>query len=483
MKDMDWTVLEARDQFESLLSYIEQAAQEETPLHEVERSLFRSLLALGRTLLVCFLQKKGWGDCGRSLRLSDGQILWRGEVVSRAYRSIFGEVTIDRYVYGSCEAGQAPLDATLNLPEWKYSYLLQEWGLAFTCKEAFAEAGETLEQILGLGLAVGTLERLSNKVAGSVSPFRSQQPLPDASEEAAFLVATVDCKGVPLTREKGTPSKQGKRRKKGEKKTQKKMACVGAVYSIEPFERTPEQILDEVQRKTAAAKRPVPYGKRVQAELLDDKASLFKSLAEQTHQRQTPIPKPVIFLSDGERALRTLQLRYLPEAIAILDLWHVMEYLWKGGHVFHAEGSPAAEAWVGQRLQMLLEGKVGYVIGGLKQMRTKHQLKGTQLKAVQAIITYFHNNRTRMHYDQYLAAGYPIGSGVAEGACRHLVKDRMERTGMRWTVPGAQAILDLRSTYLNGDWTSFWTHFAQTENERLYDQLTFEKTSAYKATA
>ena len=84
------------------------------------------------------------------------------------------------------------------------------------------------------------------------------------------------------------------------------MACVGAVYSIEPFKRTPEQILDEVPRNTAAAQRPSPYHKRVQAELLDDKDSLFKSLAEQTHQRQSPVPKPVIFLSDGERVLRKL---------------------------------------------------------------------------------------------------------------------------------------------------------------------------------
>ena len=423
------------------------------------------------------------GDCGRSLRLADGQVLLRGEVVSRAYRSIFGEVTIDRYVYGSCEEGQAPLDATLNLPEWKYSYLLQEWGLAFTCKEAFVEAGQTLEQILGLGLAVGTLERVSKKVAGRVWPYRKQQPLPKASEETAFLVATVDCKGIPLTREKGTPSKQGTRRKKGEKRTKKKMACVGAVYSIEPFKRTPEQILDEVQRNTAAAQRPSPYHKRVQAELLDDKDSLFKSLAEQTHQRQSPVPKPVIFLSDGERVLRKLQQRHLPEAIAIGDLWHVMEYLWKGAHVFHAEGSPQAQAWVRQRVQMLLEGQVGYVIGGLKQMRTKHSLKGASLKTVQTIITYFHNNRSRMRYNEYLAAGYPIGSGVAEGACRHLVKDRMERTGMRWTVQGAQAILDLRSTYLNGDWASFWTYFTKVEHQRLYDRLTSEKSNPYKATA
>ena len=88
-----------------------------------------------------------------------------------------------------------------------------------------------------------------------------------------------------------------------------------------------------------------------------------------------------------------------------------------------------------------------------------------------------------MRYNEYLAAGYPIGSGVAEGACRHLVKDRMERTGMRWTVEGAQAILDLRSTYLNGDWASFWTYFTKVEHQRLYDRLTFEKSNPYKATA
>ena len=482
MKDMDWTVVHARDQLEGMLEWVVQAAHGETAVHEVERSLFGSLLALGRTLLEHFLAEKGLGDGGPWLALNDGQLLLRGAVSSREYRSIFGEVSIDRYVYGSSEEKIAPLDAELNLPEWKYSYLLQEWGLSFACKEAYWEAGQTLEQILGTGLAVGTLERLSKKAAVDVSPFRAEQPLPKPEEEAAFVVATVDCKGVPLTREKGTVSKQGKRRCKGEKKTKKKMACVGAVYSIDPFKRTPEQILDEVQRKAVAVNRPIPYEKRVQAELLDEKATLFASLAEQIHQRQSDDPKPVLFLSDGERVLRTLKQRYLPEAIDILDLWHVMEYLWKGAHVFHPEGSIAAEEWVSQRLQMLLEGKVGYVIGGLKQMRTKHALKGAQRKTLDSIITYFQNNRTRMRYDEYLAAGYPIGSGVAEGACRHLVKDRMERTGMRWTVEGAQAILDLRSTYLNGDWASFWDHHTQAESKRLYGQINLEKSTDYRAT-
>ena len=483
MKDIDGMVLAARSQFEDLLTQVQQAAGQETALHEVERSVFRALLALGRTLLGYFLQQKGRGDCGPLLSLAEGPSLLRGPIIARAYRSIFGEVTIERYVYGSGAEQQMPLDGALNLPEWKYSYLLQEWGLAFSCKEAFAEAGHTLEQILGQGLAVRTLERLSQQVAVGVSPFRQDQPVPPPQEEAEFLVATIDCKGIPLTREAGAPSKQGKRRTKGEQKTQKKMACVAAVYTIDPFVRTSEEILDEVQRKAAAAKRPVPYHKRVQAELLDDKASLFASVARQIEQRQVADPKTVLFLSDGERVLWKLKQRYLPEAIDILDLWHVMEYLWKGAHVFHPEGSIQAEDWVTQRLQMLLEGKVGYLIGGLKQMLTKQALKGPRKKMLNRLITYFSRNLTRMRYDQYLVAGYPIGSGVAEGACRHLVKDRLERTGMRWTVEGAQAILDLRSTYLNGDWSAYWAYYTDAEHQRLYGTLTGDPALTYKATA
>ena len=261
------------------------------------------------------------------------------------------------------------------------------------------------------------------------------------------------------------------------------MACVGAVYTIDPFVRTVDDIVDEAQRKARALDRPVPAHKRVQAELLDDKESLFASLALQVGQRRGEPLCTVLFLSDGERKMWTLQKQYLPEAIGILDLWHVMEYLWKGAHIFHPEGSSQAEAWVGQRLEMLLQGKVGYVIGGLKQMSTKYALKGTKKKTLHRVITHFHNNRAHMHYDEYIAHGYPIGSGVAEGACRHLVKDRMERTGMRWTEDGAQAILDLRRTYLNGDWKEYWTHYSNAENERLYGHLTFDNSRTYKATA
>ncbi len=94
--------------------------------------------------------------------------------------------------------------------------------------------------------------------------------------------------------------------------------------------------------------------------------------------------------------------------------------------------------------------------------------RGSHSRVVSAAIGYYANNRRHMRYDEYLAAGYPIGSGVAEGACRHVVKDRLEQTGMRWTVAGAQAMLHLRATYLNGQWNDFLNYRIETEQTKLY---------------
>ena len=154
----------------------------------------------------------------------------------------------------------------------------------------------------------------------------------------------------------------------------------------------------------------------------------------------------------------------------ILDLFHALEYLWKVAYVFHAENSPEAEDFVRQRLLMLLEGKVGYVIGGMRQMLTKHRkLHKPQRDTILKAIAYYESNRKAMCYDEYIAAGYPIGSGAVEAACRHLVKDRMEGSGMRWTVPGAESVLQLRALYLNGDWDAYWEHHMQCEYARRFD--------------
>ena len=145
---------------------------------------------------------------------------------------------------------------------------------------------------------------------------------------------------------------------------------------------------------------------------------------------------------------------------------HVTKRLWRAAHAFHKEGSD--EAMVRDLILRTLEGKAPGVIRGLREKATKLGLTGSKKKAITEVCNYLKNNLDRMHYDQYLAKGYPIASGVIEGACRHLVKDRMERAGMHWTVEGAQAMLDVRSTYVNGDWDKYQDHYIESETEQLY---------------
>jgi hypothetical protein len=246
------------------------------------------------------------------------------------------------------------------------------------------------------------------------------------------------------------------------------------VYTIEPFVRTADDVIEEVMRKKARERRPRPQKKRVRAELLVGKVALFVWLADEVIRRNPQGSKPVIFLSDGERALHDRQGEYLPEdTVCILDLFHVLERLWKVAWCLFEEKTQKREAhrWVEERLKRLLEGRVDAVIRGMRYQATRRGLKGQERKTVADAAEYFAGNRDRMKYDEYLASGYPIGSGVVEGACRHLVKDRMERTGMRWLPSGAQAMLDLRATYLNGDWNAFWDFHMTQEDQRLYGKI------------
>jgi hypothetical protein len=290
------------------------------------------------------------------------------------------------------------------------------------------------------------------------------------------LVFTADGKGVPMRRPPADGPRRHPRRHKGEKANKKQMAYVGAAYTIAPFVRTADQVLRELQEDETPPARPTPCHKHVWAEMTrvlegepcNGRVELFAHLAAERQRRDPSGQKPTVCLFDGERALWDAWLDWLGDTIGILDIFHVLERLWDAAYCFHAEGTREAEAFVTARLRMLLEGKVGGVLGGLRQMGTKHRLKGSKARTLAVVANYLENNKDFMHYDEYLAAGYPIGSGVAEGACRHLVKDRLEQTGMRWTVDGAQAMLHLRATYRNGDWEAFHEYRIAEEQRRLY---------------
>ena len=473
-------ILKGQVQLEEMVAFVRQAAKDSRPINEVERSLWDSLLALGRSLLGGYVQGVAPGDVGETLSY-EGQELRRLEALhERRYVSVFGELTVRRYVYGTRETQKhevIPADGLLGLPESDFSPLLAEWDQAFCVQNSYDQSRRMVQRILGVRQSVRSLEQMSVSMAAEVEAFRVSQPVPPAAEEGTIVVLTADGKGVPMRREAGqeSPTVNG-HRKKGEKANSKRMACVGGAYTIDPFVRTAEDVVDEVLREARRADRPEPCHKQLRAELtrpidgveVNGKERIFQWLAEEVAVRNPKGDKPVVCVMDGERALWKRLKAAVVGVVCILDIFHVLERLWQAAHCFHAEGSGEARAFVTDRLTRLLRGEAGYVIGGLRQMATKQKVKGSRARQLSAVIGYLEGNRRFMRYDEYLAAGYPIGSGVAEGACRHLVKDRMELTGMRWRVPGAQAMLDLRAVYINGDWDEFQQHRIAQERRRLY---------------
>ncbi len=472
--------------FSEMLDKVQRAAERGDAIHEVEELTLSSLLEMGRQIVVAHIQKQKEELPRPQVIEHEGKTLHRLPVQrTRPYVSAFGPTPFTRDVYAPRETQPQevrPLDAKLGMPQSDTSYLLQKWSGARFVKESYTESRATLRDILGFSPSVNCLEDMAAAASEHADACFAQAKPVDPATEEEILVATSDCKGVPMRKadaprkKPGADGPRGKRLKKGQKHGQKRMACVGGVYSVAPFRRTADDVLNEILRKEKQQQRPKPQNKRLRAVLTREvdcqeviaKDVIFDWLAEEVQQRDPHVRRTVVAVMDGESKLRDLQELKISRAIGILDIWHATEYLWELAYCFHREGSDEAEAFVETYLRKLLEGKVNRVISGIRQMATKRALSPKKWQNVEDCLTYFAARCEYMKYDEYLAAGYPIGSGVVEGACRHLVKDRMEQAGMRWRIAGAQAILSLRSIYLNDDWEDFHADRIQTEQRKLY---------------
>ena len=257
--------------------------------------------------------------------------------------------------------------------------MLEDWLERLCVKESFHEATTSLRALLGLAPSARAAEQMNQRMAEHAEAFGLQLAAPPPAEEAEILVATADGKGVPMRRPLEARLRRGPRRGKGEKANQKQMAYVGAVYSIARFRRAADEVLDELARHQRAADRPAPQHKQVWAEMTrvaegeacTGRERLFVEMAIACHQRDPTRQKTLVCLMDGEAALWNVQREWLGRAVGVLDLFHVLERLWQAAHVLHREGSPAAEQFVTQDLRLLLQGKVGQVIGRLTRLRRR----------------------------------------------------------------------------------------------------------------
>jgi len=465
-----------------ILELLAVALAEGQPIHEVENGLWDLALQVGRRALGVFLDCHGTGDLGPAMTLSDGREVQRLEKLhSRRYVSIFGPFVLQRTAYGSRE-GQAlefvPLDQRLQLPESVFSYVLQDWDQALAMEQPFAQVNQTIERILKLKQSVDSLEGVNRQQAQDVADFRDLQGSPPAAEEGQIVVVTADCKGIVI-RGQGTPTVCGGERPAGQRANQKRMAAVAAVYTVDPYVRTADDVVAALFRDPdyEPEPRPEPCHKRVWASLPQESPKPRSSIALvfdwvwwEFAQRNPELTRPTVCLCDGQEALwQACADSVLDEyRIDVLDLLHVTPRLWAAAKLLYGEKSKEVLPFVRQRVTQVLEGKVETVIRTIRRLAQERGLPRVKKQALGRICSYLNKNRQRMRYNEYLREGYPIASGVIEGACRHLIKDRMERAGMHWTLTGAQAMLDLRSVWIGGQWQTFQQQRIEQETERLY---------------
>ncbi|MEZ6129199.1 MAG: ISKra4 family transposase [Planctomycetaceae bacterium] len=440
-----------------LEGFVRIAATQEKPLHDVEQRIHQAVQQIGHELMKMFLDLQPDGDLGETITMESGNTLHRSAApVDRPLQTIFGCFNVNGYVYSrgaNRKIELRPVDARLQLPGGYASYLFEEFSQFFCVEQAYSQSREAIDRVFGQNVSVETLQRINGRVGLQVEAWLDELAAPQAHEEGELLVLTADGKGVPLiTQDARRVPLFDQELRRGNRR----MATLAAVYSVNRFVRTKDDVLaalfrDEPSATSKAGARPKPQARQLTARfarerVLDEQPEMVSGATEAIVWASLRVDdrlqntQPLICLCDGQRSLwqtidAVLETDSADRKVEILDLLHVCQYVWDAAKVFHRHREHQ-EAFVRERMDRLLSGGVTGVIKGLRRMATDRRLRAEKRKAIDRVCRYFEHNASRMQYGEYLRQGYPIATGVIEGACRQLVKDRMERSGMRWSLQG-----------------------------------------------
>lgn len=483
--DAELSAAEARGKLDSILKMVERFADQKIDAHDVERKVFDKLLVIGLELMKCFFARAGTGNVGSRL-LRDGKILKiQKNLQSKGYFSIFGKLNVPRSRYRE-RVGESsfPLDAQVNLPKRCYSYVLQEMANKLSADLPFREASNYLKEFLGIGLSESVFIDLAKDAGSAYQEYYEKRPPPTPDEEGEIMVVSLDGKGIPMIRKEAVKLKA--RLGKGEKRLKKKEALVGVSYTVDPKYRTASELAESLTHPEAARSRrlkkeekklPKPKAKNIRriASLAETKNDVFASIRDDARRRDPKHRRRLAVLLDGARVLERLarsHFRDWKQTSFILDIIHVRDYLWEMANPLLGEKTEDARIWVQNKLKEILSGRIGYVIGGLRQTLTKRRkvLRESQIGALEKAITYFDNHQEMMRYDEYLAEGLPVSTSIVESSCGTLVAHRMEGSGKRWGIVGAEAVLKLRSLKMSNanDLRDFAKFRAKREHILLY---------------
>lgn len=473
--------LQARQLFEEMVDWLSSQRVCGLEHGELENKLFVNGNELLRRLLQGYLDRRSDDEIEGDCLGSDGAKRTHKRKLSRKLTTIFGTVTVRRIGYGGRKLTSLnPLDAELNLPTEQYSHGVRQRVASEVALNGFNSTVEIIKKTTAAQVPKRQVEELAQTSARDFNEFYEYQQAQSQQLEQTgeIIVISADGKGVVMRREDLRPSTQKramsgqrkleKRLTKGEKRNSKRMATVAAVYTIKPFIRTAQQIINA--KESPHTKRPRPEGKRVWASLVKEPETVISEAIEEALHRDPNQQKNWVALVDGNktqlRLLKELAQKHNIKLTIVLDIIHVIEYLWKAAFAFHSPSSKQSEDWVSERLLRILQGQSSLVASGMRRSATLRELKPEQRLSVDKCANYLLNHRAFLQYDDFLAAGFPIATGVIEGACRYLIKDRMDITGARWSLDGAEAVLRLRSLHVSGDWNEYWRFHLLQERQR-----------------
>jgi hypothetical protein len=476
----------SQERFDRLVSWLEGNQAAGLTHGELETLL----QADGRELLRQLLQEHLDLRAVREARLpavvdSAGAPWTRAESGHRRHlETVLGEVAVTRIAYRRPgEENLHPADAALNLPVERQSHGLRRLAAIEASRGSFDDAVAAIAQATGQNLGKRQVEDLTKAAAGDVEAFYAarRQSTGDPDD---LVVISCDGKGIVMRPDalrpataaaaEGAKKKLSTRLSRGEKANRKRMAEVGTVYEATPSARCPADILPEKgDQPHDVTPAPKAKGKWLIASVVEDAAVVVTTIFDEAERRDPTHERTWVGLVDGNQpqiAAITKQAKARGVTVhVIVDFIHVLEYLWKATWCFHQEGDPAAEAWVRTAALGILAGKATTVAGAIRRRATRAGLEPDRRKGADACATYLSNKSAYLDYPKALKEGWPIATGVIEGACRHLVKDRMDLTGARWGLQGAEAVLKLRSLRSNGDFEAYWKFHLEQECSRVHE--------------
>jgi hypothetical protein len=475
---------EARQKMKELEDDLTSAEAMNAPLDEIERMLRTRGRELLRAMMQEHFDQRAAAERPVDVRGADGIARLQARSGSRKVETEFGEVELARTLYQAVGVGGlAPLDAAMKLPEEKYSYEVRRMVAEESAKSSFEEVVELIAKRTGAHVPKRQVEELVVRAARDFDMFYRDR-LREAEETDHLLVLSFDGKGIAMrladlreaTRKKAEADRANRTRTRlasGEKPNAKRMAEVATVYTLAQWPRTLEDVLHGLRNKETEARRPRPTSKRVWASIEHSAQGVIDDAFNEAVRRDPGLSRRWVVLVDGNpdqlRCIKRAARKVGVKITIVLDVVHVLEYLWKAAYAFTPSGTDEAETWVENRFLALLKGESGPgLAASLRQMIKTHALDARAASPVERAAKYLARNSAFLHYDRALAEGLPIATGVIEGACRYLVQDRMGRTGARWTLVGAEAVLRLRALRTSGDFDDYWLFHLAKEHERTH---------------